>query len=378
MSGLFAAREIATHGYSVLVLEEDMSIGEPEKCDGLVSAKGLAELGIVPARRVVQNEINKAVLHSPGGVDMELDASHQKVVVLDREEFDIDLARAASLSGADIRVGSRVEHMDQKRNSVSVKTSRSQQVNCKFAVDARGYQSLARTKKNGVLQAARYEIEASWIVDNTVELYFDQQVCPGFFIWVIPMGKGIAKLGAAGKEINSFRVLDDFIDNKGGRVTKKVAAPIVVSGPIKHFVIGRIITIGDAAGQAKPTTGGGIYTGGVGGLLAGKAITNALVRGRSALLEYEKSWNKKFKAEFRKMTLARRLFDRMENRHIDRAFEAINSSGVLKSVSYDGDFDFHTPGLLKALGVKNLLEVAGLTVTAELKELLVNLKDSIG
>ena len=37
VSGLLAAREIASRGHSVLVLEEDSEIGTPEHCGGLVS-----------------------------------------------------------------------------------------------------------------------------------------------------------------------------------------------------------------------------------------------------------------------------------------------------------------------------------------------------
>ncbi|HSN95670.1 MAG TPA: NAD(P)-binding protein, partial [Nitrososphaeraceae archaeon] len=48
VSGLLAAREIASKGHSVLVLEEDSEIGTPEHCGGLVSIDAISRLGILP------------------------------------------------------------------------------------------------------------------------------------------------------------------------------------------------------------------------------------------------------------------------------------------------------------------------------------------
>ena len=58
-------------------------------------------------------------------------------------------------------------------------------------------------------------------------------------------------------------------------MVRKVYAPIWISGPLQNFVSDNTITVGDAAGQSKPTTAGGIYTCGMGGLLAGQAVVRA-------------------------------------------------------------------------------------------------------
>ena len=49
-----------------------------------------------------------------------------------------------------------------------------------------------------------------------------------------------------------------------------------LKGPIEKFVDGKSVIVGDAAGQAKPTTAGGIYTSGMGGVFAGQAIAKFL------------------------------------------------------------------------------------------------------
>ena len=53
MAGLLSAREVASKGFSVLVIEEDYEIGTPEHCGGLVSITGLKELGIVPLEKLL-------------------------------------------------------------------------------------------------------------------------------------------------------------------------------------------------------------------------------------------------------------------------------------------------------------------------------------
>jgi len=89
---------------------------------------------------------------------------------------------------------------------------------------------------------------------------------------VIPTRRDEAKVGVAGKGINAAAVLEDFLEHKGKHsAIRKIFAPIWVKGPIKEFVTRNVVTIGDAAGQSKPTTAGGIYSCGIGGILGWKS-----------------------------------------------------------------------------------------------------------
>ena len=81
VSGLLAAREIASKGHSVLVLEEDSEIGTPEHCGGLVSIDAISRLGILPRNNVVQNQIKVAKICSPTR-SFEIRTANQKIVVL--------------------------------------------------------------------------------------------------------------------------------------------------------------------------------------------------------------------------------------------------------------------------------------------------------
>ena len=112
----------------------------------------------------------------------------------------------------------------------------------------------------------------------------------------------MGKVGVAGRGINAAAALDAFLEERGGySVTRKIFAPIWTGGPLKRFVSGRTVAVGDAAGQSKPTTAGGIYSCGMGGILAGRAISRFLDSGKSEdLEEYQKEWAAIFGTEFEK------------------------------------------------------------------------------
>ncbi|HEV3432972.1 MAG TPA: NAD(P)/FAD-dependent oxidoreductase [Nitrososphaera sp.] len=376
VSGLLAAREIAAGGLSVAVLEEDSEIGTPEHCGGLVSMAGIKNLGLVPDIKTIENAgITHAKILSRSN-RFEISAARQKVIVLDRREFDKQLAYQAQNQGAEIRVKCSMRLLEKQDNEYLVKSSEGG-ITCKYFVDARGIGPLISKNREGGLQSAQYEIYASWIEPDTIEVVFDSQLYPGFFAWIIPTGRGRGKVGAAGRRINAASALQYFLDTKGKySVVRKVYAPIWVNGPVRKFVSERIITVGDAAGQSKPTTAGGIYSCGIAGILAGQALVNSEENAKSdvseeqlLLRQYEGNWLSMFKAEFDKMLLARRLFERMDNRAIDELISAIPPD-TIQEASTDGDFDFHSSAVAKILGAKGAAKMAKALLGNEIRRLL--------
>jgi digeranylgeranylglycerophospholipid reductase len=376
ISGLLAAREIAAGGLSVAVLEEDTEIGTPEHCGGLVSISGIKNLGIVPDIEAIENSrITYAKISSPSS-SFEISAERQKVIVLDRRAFDKQIAFQAQNEGADIRVKCSMRSFGKEGYGYIVKTSEGD-LSCNYFVDARGIASLISRNRDGVLHSAQYEVYGSWIDPDTIEVAFDSQLYPGFFAWIIPTGRGRGKVGAAGRRINAASALQSYLDSKGKySVVRKVFAPIWINGPVRSFVSERTIIVGDAAGQSKPTTAGGIYTCGMAGVLAGRAIVDSTERknfdeGEKQLLlkQYESSWLTTFKPEFDRMLLARRLFERMDNKAIDELISAIPRE-IVQEASTVGDFDFHSSALAKILGAKGAARMAKALLGNEIRRLL--------
>ncbi len=366
VAGLFCAREVAKNGYRVLVIEEDFEIGSPEHCGGLVSASGLEELGIVPSAKTLDNHIHSAQLSSPGGTKITLDARKQKIIVVNRREFDKQIAHQAQKNGAEIRVKTSLKDI----NGASAITSAGT-FDAKIIVDARGANSLVQKDRTGALQSAQYEVYADWIEKGLVEVNFDALRYPGFFSWIIPAGNGIGKVGVAGRSINAMQALEKFLEQKGSYSTiRKVFAPIWVKGPVDEFVSGNTVIVGDAAGQSKPTTAGGIYSCGIGGVLAGRAISKFLEIGKSSELDkYQKFWTAKFGKEFEKQLYARKMLERFDNRTVDRIFSSVTPQ-MLSDISENESFDFHTTALVKLLGVRGSIKVAQTIFGSEIRRLL--------
>ena len=366
ISGLMSAREIAKKGYSVLVLEEGFEVGTPDHCGGLVSKSALSDLGIDPTQKTFDSMINSALIFSPSGKQFEIDSKKQEVVVVNRRELDKQVARQAQQSGAEIRVKTSF----QEKTKHGVRTS-IDEIGCKILVDCRGVGALINNQRDGILLSAQYEVYADWITEGKVEVYFDQIKYPGFFAWIIPSGNGVGKVGVAGREINASKIIESFLKSKGGYSTiRKIFAPIWIKGPIKKFVLGNTVIVGDAAGQSKPTTAGGIYSCGMGGIIAGTAITKYFEVGEFSRLEqYQKLWHKKFGKEFEKQRLARKILERIDNNTIDKIFDTITPD-ILSEISDKDDFDFHVASIVKLLGIRKSLNTAQNIMSTEIKRLL--------
>jgi len=366
VAGLICAREIASNNHSVLVIEEDYEIGTPEHCGGLVSTTGLEELGIIPFRKTFDHLIETAEIHAPNGNSFSINSKKQKVAEISRRELDKQIAHQAQKNGATIKVRTSFQEMTDK----GVRTSEGE-IECKIFVDARGVSSLIHKDRTGILSSAQYEIYADWIKKGKVEVFFDQEKYPGFFAWVIPSDEGKGKVGVAGKGINVVEAIEKFLETMGDYSTiRKIYAPIWIKGPIDKFIDGKIVTIGDAAGQAKPTTAGGIYSSGMGGLYAGQAISKFLESNdMSDLEEYQKRWTEKFGKEFEKQLFARKILERLDNSTINKLFESVTPE-ITKEISEKDDFDFHTGSIVKLLGIKGSLKTAQAIIGGEFKKLL--------
>src|SRR5919106_6573194 len=368
LSGLLTAREIVSKSsISVKVLEADHEIGTPEHCGGLVSLSGLRKLGIVPSSRTFRTHIVRARICSRSSSFI-VDANLQDVVAIDRRELDKQIAFQAQKLGAEIttmnsmksvtacaKLGENRSQRVEDEYIYTVNTSEGT-VSCKYFVDARGLSSLVTRSRTGILPSGQYEVFAPWIDPDTVELYFDADKYPGFFAWVIPLGDNKAKIGVACRDINIVNSIRSFLESKGSTysILRKIFAPIYVSGPIRRFIAGhRSLTVGDAAGQTKPTTAGGILSSGMGGVLAGRAIVKAIEQADDSFLNnYPKEWHSIFGFEFKKLMVSRNIFEHLYNKAIDELFSTV-SQRTLARISDDGQFDFHSAPLSLILDAKS-------------------------
>jgi digeranylgeranylglycerophospholipid reductase len=116
----------------------------------------------------------------------------------------------------------------------------------------------------------------------------------------------------------------------------------------------RLLVIGDAAGQVKPTTGGGIWFGHLGARIAAGVLRDALgsddlTAGR--LSRYQKQWKAKMGKELSRGYRARWAYARLSDGQIDGIFEALDSNGTAGTLlsSDNFSFDWHSKLILSVL-----------------------------
>lgn len=382
IAGLLCAREIASAGYDVLVAEEDYEIGTPEHCGGLVSNAALCELGIIPFDGADAHRITRARITSPDGSHhITLDAKRQKVTGVSRRDLDKQIAHQAQKAGAVISTKTSVQEITDAGVRVSTHKNNSKTIECRMTVDARGAASLAQKDRTGIMPSAQYEVYADWIEDGTVEIIPDHLKYPGFFAWVIPSGRGRGRVGVAGAGINVAESLDAFLAEKDSKdkssdscsVIRRIFAPIWLNGPIKKFHHGTTVIVGDAAGQAKPTTAGGIFSSGMGGIIAGRTIAQHLVGdmpdvGKVGTL-YRKRWLERFGREFKMQIMARKILARADNEAITGMIKSAPKH-TAEAISKDEDFDFHASALVRLLGATGTARMAQNVIASEMRNLV--------
>jgi digeranylgeranylglycerophospholipid reductase len=116
--------------------------------------------------------------------------------------------------------------------------------------------------------------------------------------------------------------------------------------PLTETAVGRTLVVGDAAGQVKPSTGGGIYFGLLCADIAVNAIDKALKNTghlTEHISQYDRLWRKKLEAELKREYLARKIYQGLSNQQIDDIFKATQSSGALPVILNDAEvtFDWH-------------------------------------
>ena len=371
MAGLAFAAEASKRGLSVLVLEEDKEIGEPEKCDGLVSLQELRRY-VMPEKECIQSHVTQGVVFSPSGRKASLDASRLDVIVIDRSAFDKQLARNAEAWGAEVMLGTRITGVEEGSDGVKVRT-RSDVHNCSYYVDATGPTGVMKFNRAGLVPTAKYEVEGDWFTDGVVEVYTDQEKYPGFFAWVIPRGPGIAKVGAAGFGINAVKALEAFLAERDSKIVNKVACTIYVGGPIEQFVSGRTVYVGESAGQVKPTTAGGIPSSVAAGVIAARWVSDSIqLKDPSLVARYQPDWSGRYGKEYRLMTRLRNIYENLSNKDLDKLVATLERPKVAAKLA-SGSFDFHASAALSALGVTGLLQLAGVLVSSEAKQAVASL-----
>lgn len=331
-AGLFLAQELKGKGISSVVYEEHKELGKPVHDTGILS-KNLDEY-IDVHKKITLNKVRGARLHSPTGKVVELSRTEDQAYILDRDKLEKQLAK-----GIDVRMGERISKLNFKS---------------KYIVGADGSRSTVATlagfpEINNYLMGLQYEVENTGAYDKDfVELYFGREFAPGFFSWIVPTN-GRLRIGLAVNG-NAKEYLDKFVKAKLGKT--EILETIGGLIPMRwrsQFVKGNIALVGDAAGQVKPTTGGGIYM----GMASSRILANAIVKNDLAF--YEAEWYEKIMPELEHGFKIRNFLNMLSDREIDKIFDLLQNEKIRKLILEHGDMDKPAKLVKAVLGNPELL-----------------------
>ncbi|MCD6512514.1 MAG: NAD(P)/FAD-dependent oxidoreductase [Thermoplasmata archaeon] len=321
-AGSTAALEMARKGYKVAVFEEHEKIGEPVRCAGLVS-----ERVIKMHNEAVVNRIDGADIIFPDGREIHIEKKGHAYVI-DRARFDESIAELAMAEGAKYFTGKKIMDVETG-NHFEVGG-----VKARILIGADGANSrMAKMFHSGKMEYvyaiqgyARYEMEIEY-----VRVYLNHDFAPGFFAWIIPEDEKNVRigLGATSKNLNShFKKFLKTIDMEEDSIKKLTAGLIPVK--LRKFIHKNIALVGDAAGQTKPTSGGGIYT----GMTAAKMLADSV----DDITKYEKEYMKKIGRELKKGKVAMKIFAKMNNRMLNMMGKIIDND--VDAINRYGDIDY--------------------------------------
>lgn len=359
VAGSYIAYRLASLGYKVAVFEEHEKIGQPVQCTGIIGAECFERFPLFEG--TVLGTANSAKLFSPSGKEIRLQRDSIQAYIIDRAAFDQQLAEKARGQGAQYHLGNRVNNVVVLDDGVMLETEEQETFKAKTAVIATGFgtkipQKLGLGSIDDIIMGAQVEVDIDGV--DEIEVYFDQKLAPGFFAWVVPTSKHKALVGLFSRK-NTARHLGDLLSTLFRQ--NKIASPEathtyggVPLRSLKRTYTGRVLVVGDAAGQVKPTTGGGVYYGLLCAEIAAETLNQAIATddfSEKLFSGYENAWRRKLGRELRVDRFARQVYKRLTNRQIDLIFNTIESTGVHESLlrSPELSFDWHGDAILKGL-----------------------------
>lgn len=365
-SGSHAARYLSQAGFDVLIVEEHDQVGEPVQCAGLVTPRTFEMLDFEPDR-VARTEITGARIHPPSGDPIEIRSDDVETYATSRSAFDREIFSSAKRAGVKSLLGVRATAFDRDGDGVDVQLQGDDEAwteRARLVVGADGPGSIVARwfdlpRPREFLSCYGAQMTGIRVDPDTVEMYFGDKRAPNFFSWIAPTGEtsgkaevGVTDAKAPVKHYFERMEWDPASHPRltGGEIESTIAGAIPI-GPVERSFDDRVMIVGDAAAQTKPTTGGGIFT----GLRCAEHLVQVAARALEAddlsadrLSAYQDAWETDVGRELRIGWKLRKAFLTLDDDEMDELFGILRDPEVRETVEEWGDID-HQSRVAKAL-----------------------------
>jgi digeranylgeranylglycerophospholipid reductase len=356
-SGLYTARTLAQEGYEVRVLEAKEEVGKDIICTGIVGTRVFEEFGL--SRSSVLREIQQVRFLSPLGRPLLYTHPFPFAMVVDRERFDRGLLCEAQSRGVQVMLGARAIGATTHKEYVEIHIRRRENedgvVKGKVLVVATGV-DCELSRAVGLGYPRRFSRAVQWSANgNTrepVTILLGREIARGGFGWVVPAEDGRVRVGLISDEnpISGLKRMASLFFKTKGDIEPRLKP--IAQGAVSRTYGERMLVVGEAAGQVKTTTGGGLYFGILCAAAAGATIADALKRkdvSRNRLRQYEERWKGSVGREIRLGRFFRTISRGLKDEQIEEIFVKAENNGILDYVRERADFDWHGDFLLKFL-----------------------------
>ena len=363
--GSHMARLLAEKDLDVLVLEKDRAIGDSVNCSGIIGVEAFSKLNLPVGS--IQNHLQKIKVFGPSGESIVYDPKEPWAHIVNRASFDCEMAEKAGKNGATYRMESWVEDIEVDDDGVSLTTQCEDGLRtfrAKTCVLATGYgakfiRKVGLVNIHNCIQGVQVEAVVQDVED--VEIYLGNKIAPGSFAWVVPIGNERCKIGLLAKE-RGGELLRELL--KGPYLAPRmqdwdgtVKGSLIPMGTLSKTFAERVLVVGEAAGQVKITTAGGIYY----GLLCAEIAAEVLGRSfqennfsAETLAAYDTEWRKILEPELNAGMVLRKIYSKMSDGQVDALIKLAKYDGIVPLVNKVFHFDWHAP-LISAL-LKNQLK----------------------
>lgn len=379
--GSYTAYLLADQGFEVALLEEDEAVGRDVLCTGVIGKEAFSRFDL--PRDSIIIAVRSFSFVSPSGQRLQYFHPDDLAYVVDRKRFDEGIFEMAKKRGVDVRLGVKItsvkgegedlriqgvkglsdkfRKMDGRMSGRGLRGMgveeeyRAKAVAVATGVDYRLQRSLRMGSPPGFLLGAQTEVEMDG-TDSSIEIHTGQEVAPGSFGWVVPLGEGRSRVGVLTRFrarfylerlIQRLASLHPKLNHQiGGINLANIREKPIAYGPVARSVADRVLAVGEAAGQVKTTTGGGIFYGLICSELAVDTLSKALRKGdlsSKGLSKYEERWRNRLALELEAGFWIRQLAERMDDKQLDRCFSLVKQNpSLVRLIKKRIKFDYHS------------------------------------
>ena len=361
--------------YDVLLIEEHAVSGRPVQCAGLITQRTVELSGVRPE---ILNRLYGAKVTFPDGSDVTVRSDSEKAIIIDRADLDEKMAGAAMDKGVEYQYNTKYLAHSVRDDRVIIETDKGT-IESRLIIGADGHSSKVAMSipDNGPKEYVRgieYDVENRMDDQELVGIRIGRSIAPGLFSWEVPFGDftrvGLCTSWSAGPPSEYMKTLMKVSGLEGKRIVAKYSGKVPIGG--RRISYGdHLLLIGDAAGQVKPVSAGGLYPALSCAPILKMSVDDVFSNGdlsEKGLSCYEREWGDKIGKELNRAYKLRKLYVKFTDEDMNdmsRYLGQEKANVILNGVDIDNPSGY----AVKALAhVPTMMKLASVAIKAKVRK----------